>query len=65
MYYLLVYHTCTPDNVPIGLFRHFGLDLRTCFDVLAVIYEVQTEGNLSGPMKTGLGPGGPHPMAVS
>ena len=35
----------TWDNgVPHGLFRQFGLDLRTCFDVLAVRSEVQTEG---------------------
>ena len=35
----------TWDNgVPIGLFRQFGLDLQTCFDVLAVISEVQTQG---------------------
>ena len=35
----------TRDNgVPIGLFRQFGLDLETCFDVLAVRSEVQTQG---------------------
>ena len=35
----------TRDNgVPGGLFRQFGLDLETCFDVLAVRSEVQTQG---------------------
>ena len=35
----------TRDNgVPIGLFRLFRLDLQTCFDVLAVRSEVQTQG---------------------
>ena len=35
----------TRDNgVPIGLFRQFRLDLQTCFDVLAVRSEVQTQG---------------------
>ena len=35
----------TRDNgVAIGLFRQFGLDLRTCFGVLAVRSEEQTEG---------------------
>ena len=35
----------TWDNgVPIGLFPQFRLDLQTCFDVLAVRSEVQTQG---------------------
>ena len=35
----------TRDNgVPIGMFRLFGLDFRTFFDVLAVRSEVHTEG---------------------
>ena len=42
-YYLLVYTTCTPCTT-IGLFRKFRLDLPTCFDVLAVRSEVQTQG---------------------
>ena len=34
----------TRDNgVPIGLFRQFRLDLQTCFDVLAVSFEVQIQ----------------------
>ena len=47
-YYLLVCHTCTrytrDNGVPIRLFRQFRLDLQTCFDVLAVRSEVQTQG---------------------
>ena len=42
---LSLYYMYTRDNgVPIGLFRQFRLDLRTCFDVLAVRSEVQTQG---------------------
>ena len=42
---LSLYYMYTRDNgVPIGLFRQFGLDLQTCFDVLAVRSEVQTQG---------------------
>ena len=42
---LSLYYMYTRDNgVPIGLFRQFGLDLKTCFDVLAVRSEVQTHG---------------------
>ena len=43
-YYLLVGHTCThgDNGVPIGLFGRFDAHLQTCFDVLAVRYEVQT-----------------------
>ena len=42
---LSLYYMYTRYNgVPIGLFRQFGLDLETCFDVLAVRSEVQTQG---------------------
>ena len=42
---LSLYYMYTRDNgVPIGLFRQFRLDLETCFDVLAVRSEVQTQG---------------------
>ena len=42
---LSLYYMYTRDNgVPIGLFRQFRLDLQTCFDVLAVRSEVQTQG---------------------
>jgi len=42
---LSLYYMYTRDNgVPIGLFRQFGLDLQTCFDVMAVRSEVQTQG---------------------
>ena len=40
-----MYTLYTRDNrVPIGLFRQFRLDVETCFDVLAVRSEVQTQG---------------------
>ena len=42
---LSLYYMYTRDNgVPIGLFRQFRLDLQTCFDVLTVRSEVQTQG---------------------
>ena len=42
---LSLYYMYTRDNgVVIGLFRQFRLDLQTCFDVLAVRSEVQTQG---------------------
>ena len=42
---LSLYYMYTRDNsVPIGLFRQFRLDFRTCFDVLVVRSEVQTQG---------------------
>ena len=42
---LSLYYMYTRDNgVPIGLFLQFRVDLQTCFDVLAVRSEVQTQG---------------------
>ena len=45
--YLLVsgrYMYIRDNGVSIGHFGHFGYDLQTCFDVLAVRSEVQTQG---------------------
>ena len=42
---LSLYYMYTRDNgAPIGLFRQFRLDFQTCFDILAVRSEVQTQG---------------------
>ena len=56
----------TRDNgVPIGLFRQFGLDLRTCLAFWQSDPKCRLNGNLFGTMETGIGPAGPHSMAVS
>ena len=65
--YLLVDCTCTHEAT---------VSRRACFASLASIFKpvltfwlsdlrCRLKGNLSGPMKTGIGPGGPHTMAVS
>ena len=65
--YLLVGRTCTPGTTVSRVASLAGL-VAIYRPVLAFWQsdrKCRLKGNLSGPMKTGVGPGGPHPMAVS
>ena len=39
--------------------------IEQVFKTVLTFWQSELNGNMSGPMKTCVGPGGPHPMAVS
>ena len=63
-YYLLVCNTCTPGTT-VSRLACFASIYRPVLTFWQSDLKCRLKGNLSGPMKTGVGPGGPHPMAVS
>jgi len=66
-YYLLVCTTCTPGTTVsrLACFASFASIYRPVLTFWQSDRKCRLKGNLSGPMKTGVSPGGPRSMAVS